>query len=116
MGVDYAFDAVGSPEIAEMLLPSLRERGMGILVGVPPTGSKIQIDATDHFRQEKIMTGTIYGSADTAVDFERFAQMHLSGKLPIDRLISKKYSIDQINEACQEMLEGQLARGVVTFP
>ena len=116
LGVDYAFDAVGSPEIAEMLLPSLRERGMGILVGVPPTGSKIQIDATDLFRQEKIMTGTIYGSADTAVDFERFAQMYLSGKLPIDRLISKKYSIDQINEACQEMLEGQIARGVVTFP
>ena len=62
------------------------------------------------------MTGTIYGSADTAVDFERFAQMYLSGELPIDRLISKKYSIDQINEACQEMLEGQIARGLVSFP
>ena len=116
LGVDYAFDAVGNPKIAEMLLPSLRERGMGILVGVPPTDSKIQIDATDLFRQEKCMTGTIYGSADTAVDFERFAQMYLEGKLPIEQLISKNYSIDQINDACQEMLDGNIARGVVTFP
>jgi Zn-dependent alcohol dehydrogenase len=115
LGADYAFDAVGNIEIAEMLLPSLRERGFALLVGVPPTDSKIQLDATDLFRQEKRLSGTIYGSADTAVDFERFAQMYLSGVLPIDKLISKHYKIDEINQACEEMLNGTIARGVVTF-
>jgi Zn-dependent alcohol dehydrogenase len=42
--------------------------------------------------------------------------MYLEGKLPIEKLISKRYSIDQINDACQEMLDGNIARGVVTFP
>ena len=115
LGADYAFDAVGNIEIAEMLLPSLRERGLAVLVGVPPTDSKIQVDATDVFRQEKRLTGTIYGSADTAIDFEKFAEMYLSGKLPIDKLISKYYKIDEINQACEEMLQGDIARGVVTF-
>ena len=115
LGADYAFDAVGNVEIAEMLLPSLRERGLALLVGVPPTDSRIQVDATDVFRQEKRLSGTIYGSADTAVDFEKFAQMYLSGKLPIDKLISKSYKLDEINQACEEMLNGTIARGVVTF-
>ena len=115
LGADYAFDAIGNIEIAEMLLPSLRERGLALLVGVPPTDSRIQVDATDVFRQEKRLSGTIYGSADTAVDFEKFAQMYLDGKLPIDKLISKSYKLEEINQACEEMLNGTIARGVVTF-
>ena len=115
LGADYAFDAVGSIEIAEMLLPSLRERGLALLVGVPPADSRLQVDATDVFRQEKKLTGTIYGSADTAVDFEKYANMYLSGSLPVDKLISKHYKIEEINEACREMLSGEIARGVVTF-
>ena len=115
LGADYAFDAVGSIEIAEMLLPSLRERGLALLVGVPPTDSRLQIDATDVFRQEKRLTGTIYGSADTAVDFEKYAHMYLSGSLPVQKLISKYYKIEEINQACEEMLTGEIARGVVTF-
>ena len=115
LGADYAFDAVGSVKIAEMLLPSLRERGLALLVGVPPTDSRLQIDATDVFRQEKRLTGTIYGSADTAVDFEKYAHMYLSGSLPVQKLISKYYKIEEINQACEEMLTGEIARGVVTF-
>ena len=115
LGADYAFDAVGSIEIAEMLLPSLRERGLALLVGVPPTDSRLQIDVTDVFRQEKRLTGTIYGSADTAVDFEKYAHMYLSGSLPVQKLISKHYKIEEINQACEEMLNGEIARGVVTF-
>ena len=115
LGADYAFDAVGSVKIAEMLLPSLRERGLALLVGVPPTDSRLQIDATDVFRQEKRLTGTIYGSADTAVDFEKYAHMYLSGSLPVQKLISKHYKIEEINQACEEMLNGEIARGVVTF-
>ena len=115
LGADYAFDAVGSIEIAEMLLPSLRERGLALLVGVPPTDSRLQIDATDVFRQEKRLTGTIYGSADTAVDFEKYAHMYLSGSLPVQKLISKYYKIEEINQACEEMLTGEIARGVVIF-
>ena len=115
LGADYAFDAVGSVKIAEMLLPSLRERGLALLVGVPPTDSQLHIDATDVFRQEKRLTGTIYGSADTAVDFEKYAHMYLSGSLPVQKLISKHYKIEEINQACEEMLNGEIARGVVTF-
>ena len=115
LGADYSFDAVGNIEIAEMLLPSLRERGTALLVGVPPTDSRIKVDATDLLRQEKRLTGTIYGSADTAVDFEKYAHMYLSGELPIDKLISNHYKIDEINQACEDMLSGNIARGVVTF-
>jgi len=115
LGADYAFDAVGNTDIAQMLLPSLRERGLALLVGVPPTDSRIQIDATDVFRQEKRLSGTIYGSVDTEIDFEKFAQMYLDGKLPIDKLISKHYKLEEINKACEEMLDGSIARGVVTF-
>ena len=59
--------------------------------------------------------GSYYGTANTSVDFPRYADLYLDRTLPLDLLISKTYALDQINEAYADMLKGNIARGVVVF-
>jgi S-(hydroxymethyl)glutathione dehydrogenase/alcohol dehydrogenase len=66
-------------------------------------------------RQEKTIMGSYYGTCNPARDFPAYAQLFLEGKLPLDRLISRRYPLEQINEAYADMLAGKTARGLVVF-
>jgi S-(hydroxymethyl)glutathione dehydrogenase/alcohol dehydrogenase len=61
------------------------------------------------------VTGSYYGTANTARDFPVYADLYLRGKLDLDQLISKTYKLEQINEAYADMLKGEIARGVIVF-
>jgi S-(hydroxymethyl)glutathione dehydrogenase/alcohol dehydrogenase len=61
------------------------------------------------------VVGSYYGTANTARDFPLYADLYLKGKLDLERLISKKYKLEEINEAYADMLAGEIARGVIYF-
>jgi len=114
-GADYVFEAIGIPAVQEQCLAAVRPGGTVVLVGISPMGSSTNLPGAIIARQEKTVTGTYYGSANTARDFPLFAELYLRGKLDLERLISKTYSLDQINDAYADMLGGQIARGVILF-
>jgi Zn-dependent alcohol dehydrogenase len=66
-------------------------------------------------REEKTVMGSYYGTSHPAVDFPKYAQMYLDGKLPLDKLVSHRYSLEEINQAYADMLSGESTRGVVMF-
>lgn len=66
-------------------------------------------------RQEKTITGTYYGSANPVRDFPLYAALYKRGLLDLDRLVSRIYQLDQINEAYSDMLGGEIARGLIVF-
>lgn len=114
-GADYVFEAIGVPEVQEQCLDAVRPGGMLVLAGVSPMGSGTNLPGAIITRQEKTVTGTYYGSANTARDFPLYADLYLRGMLDLERLISRTYRLDQINAAYDEMLGGQIARGVIVF-
>jgi Zn-dependent alcohol dehydrogenase len=114
-GADYVFEAVGIPAVQEQCLDAVRPGGMVVLVGISPMGSSTNLPGAIITRQEKTITGSYYGTANTARDFPLYADLYLKGKLDLDRLVSKTYSLDQINEAYADMLSGEVARGVIIF-
>jgi len=114
-GVDVVFDAVGLASIETALLDALAPAGMAVLVGIPAGGTTFPVEAAEFIRQEKILTGSIFGSADTARDFVLYAELYLEGRLPIDQLVTERYRLDEINEACDAMLTGGVGRGVIVF-
>ena len=61
------------------------------------------------------MRGTYYGSTQAAVDMPKLVDMYLSKKLPLDDLVVRHYSLDQINEAYDDMDNGEVGRGIVMF-
>jgi S-(hydroxymethyl)glutathione dehydrogenase / alcohol dehydrogenase len=114
-GADYVFEAVGNTAVQEQCLAASRPGGTVVYVGLSPMGSSTNLPGAIIARQEKTVTGSYYGSANTARDFPLYANLYKQGQLDLDRLISKRYTLDQINEAYAEMLSGEIARGVILF-
>ena len=115
VGCDYAFDAVGLASIEASLTSYLARRGTAVLVGIPAGGTSFPVDPTQFIREEKVLTGSIFGSADTHRDFVDYANLYRDGALPIDRLVTSRYSLADINSACAEMVSGHAGRGVLMF-
>ncbi len=114
-GADYVFEAVGRPELQQRCLELTRPGGMLTLVGMPGNDETTQIPGAEFIRDEKVITGSIFGSSRTDRDFMRFANLYLEGKLPIDKLVARRYRLDEINQACADMLDGAPGRGVIVF-
>jgi Zn-dependent alcohol dehydrogenase len=114
-GADYVFEAVGIPAVQEQSLAAARPGGTVVLAGLSPMGSETNLPGALITRQEKTITGTYYGTANTARDFPLYADLYLKGLLDLGRLVTNAYSLDQVNEAYADMLNGKLARGVIAF-
>lgn len=114
-GADYAFEAIGITAVQEQCIDAIRPGGMVVYAGLSPMGSSTNIPGAILARQEKTVTGSYYGSANTARDFPFFGDLYLQGKLDLDRLITKTYPLEEINEAYADMLGGEIARGVIVF-
>ena len=59
--------------------------------------------------------GCYYGTADPSRDFLMLARMFGEGRLPLEQLVGRTYSLGAINEAYGDMLSGRPGRGVVVF-
>ncbi len=112
-GIDYAFEATGSPAVQELCLQAIRPGGTAVFIGLAPIGSSTNLPGAMITRQEKTVTGSYYGSSLPRRDFRKYVQYYLQGRLALDRLVTKTYALDQINEGFADLTRGSLARGVV---
>jgi Zn-dependent alcohol dehydrogenase len=86
---------------------------MVVLVGVPADGEMVSFPGNVVVRSEKIVTGTFYGSARSALDMPLIMRLYAEGKFPLDRFISERYPLAGVNEAFAAMLEGRVVRAVL---
>lgn len=114
-GADYGFDAVGYPETTETALTFTRSGGTVVMVGLPPAGSRLDLDPALFLRREKWLTGTMYGSEDPAVALPILLEHVHEGRLELGRLVGPEFSLDDVNEAVETSLGGSPGRVLVTF-
>lgn len=114
-GADYVFEAIGLPGVQEECLSAVRPGGTVVLAGISPMGSGTNLPGAIITRQEKTVTGSYYGSANTSRDFPLYAELYQRGLLDLDKLISRTYPLERINEAYADMLSGEIARGLIVF-
>ncbi len=114
-GADFVFEAVGVPAVQEQCLAAARPGGTIVFSGLSPMGSATNLPGAVLVREEKTVKGSYYGTANPSVDFLRYAQFYQDGSLPLDKLISRKYRLDEINEAFEAMLAGESRRGVIVY-
>ncbi len=114
-GADFVIECVGIPALQEECLAAARPGGTVVLAGIAPMGSGTNFPGAVLTRQEKTVMGCYYGTADPARDFPLYGQWYREGRLPLDRLVSHRYPLDQINQAYADLIEGKNARGVVVF-
>ena len=114
-GADTTIEAVGLPGVQEACLAAARPGGTIVLAGLSPMGSSTNLPGALITRQEKTVKGSYYGGAHPARDFPFLASLYLNGQLQLERLITRTYRLDEINEAYAEMLSGKVVRSVIVF-
>lgn len=114
-GPDYAFECVGSGELAAAAYRSIRRGGLAVVVGVAKPADSTSIRTMTLPFEEKTLTGSYFGSCVPRIDFPRMLQLYTAGRLMLDELITKRYRIEEAPQAFADLESGRNARGVIVF-
>jgi len=113
-GADYALECIGNADVMMQAFASIHIGGKCLVMGMAPLGAMLNI-APFEFLLGKTITGSTQGDIKPLVDVPRYVDLYMNGKLPLDKLISKSYRLDQINEAYGALERGEIIRGIVRF-
>jgi len=114
-GVDYAFEAVGSPKVLSQALESRDLAGVAVLIGVPGADAQIEFPAQKFFGMGGSLRVSWYGDCLPTRDFPLLAQMYLRGELLLDELITRKIALDEVQSAFESMERGETLRSVISL-
>jgi alcohol dehydrogenase (nicotinoprotein) len=78
-----------------------------------PEKINIQLPSAYLTRSEKVIRGAQFGSSNPHYDIVRLLRMWNAGQLKLDELITKNYTLDQVNEGYKDLADGKLIRGVI---
>ena len=112
-GPDHAFECVGNARTLEQLIEIVPPGGSGYVVGAAPPGTKFPF-LTDGFIRNKHVHGVMQGNVRPTVDIPRYLELYARGRLPLDRMVTRTYPLDSVNEALHD-LETGAGRGVLVF-
>ena len=109
---DFSIECSGSRIAMEMAFECLKDDGTAIIAGNLKPGEKISIDPYELIKGKELK-GTWGGECVIDKEIPFYAAEYLEGKMAIDKMISKIYPFDKINEGLKDLEEGKLIRGVV---
>ena len=113
-GADFAFEAIGDTAVIERAVDLTAPGGCTILVGMPDERVTASFNPLQLSAQGRSIVGCMYGSSQPQLDFPKLARLHLAGRLPIDRLITHRSGLDDVNAAFARMRRGEGARTILT--
>ncbi len=114
-GADVVLEAIGNTRLQEEWLGAVRPGGTMVLVGVPSTSDSTKFISANLIRSEKAIKGSYFAARDPGRAIDDLCTAYLDGRLPVDRLISKRVPIEEVQDAIDAMLSGTEGRAVITF-
>ena len=115
-GVDVAFEMAGAVRAMELAYKITRRGGTTVTAGLPPPGAALALPLVQLVVEERTVKGSYIGTCVPARDIPRYVALYRAGKLPVDRLMSGKLTLDGINEGFDRLHEGKAVRQVIEFP
>lgn len=112
-GVHYAFEMAGSVKAMELAYRITRRGGTTVTAGLSNPQHLFSIPHVGIVAEERTIKGSYLGSCDPARDIPRYIELYQSGKLPVDRLLSERIALDDINAAFDRLADGQTIRQIV---
>jgi S-(hydroxymethyl)glutathione dehydrogenase/alcohol dehydrogenase len=112
-GADYAIESSGAAGAVPAAYAAVRRGGTLVCVGIPPEGATVELPGASLVRDEKVVTGSLYGSCRPHTDMPMLLDLFMAGRLPLDRLVGTTYPLDEIDRAFADMREGTGVRTVI---
>jgi Zn-dependent alcohol dehydrogenase len=114
-GVDFALEMAGSVKALELAYRITRRGGTTVTAGLPPPQAMLQVPAVNLVAEERTLKGSYIGTSVPLRDLPRYLELFRRGRLPVDRLLTDRLRLDQINEGFDRLREGKAVRQIITF-
>jgi S-(hydroxymethyl)glutathione dehydrogenase/alcohol dehydrogenase len=114
-GVDYSFEVVGLSATIRQAYEMARRGGTVTVVGAGAFDDMVSFSAATLMVDARTIRGCVFGSTDPLRDFPRLVRWQQRGLLDLERLVTKRIGLDDVDEAFAEMLDGKGARSVVVL-
>ena len=111
-GADYAFECTAIPALGAAPLAMIRNAGTAVQVsGIE---HEITIDM-NLFEWDKKYINPLYGGCRPHIDFPKLVSLYKKGDLMLDEMITRTYTLKNLQQAFDDMLAGKNAKGVIIF-
>jgi S-(hydroxymethyl)glutathione dehydrogenase/alcohol dehydrogenase len=111
-GADYSFECTAKPELGAAPLAMIRNGG--VAVQVSGIEQEIVVDM-NLFEWDKTYINPLYGKCRPQIDFPNIIDLFDSGHIMLEEMITRKYGIEDLQQAFDDMLKGKNAKGVIVF-
>ncbi|NMO01732.1 S-(hydroxymethyl)mycothiol dehydrogenase [Gordonia sp. TBRC 11910] len=114
-GADVVVDAVGRPATWEQAFYARDLAGTVVLVGVPTPEMRLDMPMIDFFSRGGSLKSSWYGDCLPERDFPMLVDLYQQGRLPLDKFVTERISLDAVEKAFDAMHRGDVLRSVVEF-
>jgi alcohol dehydrogenase len=114
-GVDYAFELAGSVKALDLAYKITRRGATTVTAGLPPATATFALSPVNLVAEERTLKGSYIGTCVPSRDLPRYIALYRQGKLAVDRLLSGRLKLEEINVGFDRLREGQAVRQVVVF-
>ncbi len=114
-GADVVIEAVGRPETYTQAFYARDLAGTVVLVGVPTPEMRLELPLLDVFGRGGALKSSWYGDCLPDRDFPVLVDLHLQGRLPLERFVSETIALNGVEEAFGKMQRGEVLRSVVVL-
>lgn len=111
----HVIECAGHPRAFETAVQATAVGGKTITVGLPAPSARSEISPLTITAEARTIIGSYLGSAVPSRDIPKYAQLWREGKLPVDRLVSSRIRLEDINHAMDELADGKAIRQVILF-
>ncbi|WP_151774051.1 S-(hydroxymethyl)mycothiol dehydrogenase [Streptomyces abyssomicinicus] len=115
-GADVVIEAVGHPETYRQAFYARDLAGTVVLVGVPTPEMKLELPLLDVFGRGGSLKSSWYGDCLPSRDFPMLIDLHLQGRLPLDKFVTETIELTDVEAAFERMHHGDVLRSVVVLP
>lgn len=108
-------EAVGQPAALQTAIALTAPGGRTITVGLPAPEARIELSPLGLVAEGRSLIGSYLGSAVPARDIPRFVELWRAGRLPVESLVSSTITLDDINEAMDQLADGAAVRQLIVL-
>ncbi|AOD23778.1 S-(hydroxymethyl)mycothiol dehydrogenase [Rhodococcus pyridinivorans] len=114
-GADVVIDAVGRPETYKQAFYARDLAGTVVLVGVPTPDMTLEMPLIDFFSHGGSLKSSWYGDCLPERDFPTYVDLYQQGRLPLEKFVTERIGIDDVEKAFETMHRGEVLRSVVVL-
>jgi len=114
-GVQYAIESVGSEQVLAQAYAATRRGGTTVTIGLPAPDRMLTLPAFHLVVEERTIKGSFMGSSVPSRDVPRFIALYRAGLLPVDRLLTHRLRLEEINTGFDRLARAEAIRQVVLF-